>query len=31
MPVNKTTLVRVHSQTYSGAVVIDEIWVITKQ
>jgi hypothetical protein len=30
MPVNKTTLVRVHSQTYSGAVVIDEIWVIAK-
>ena len=30
MPVNKTTLVRVHSQTYSGAVVFDEIWVIAK-
>lgn len=30
MPVNKTTLVRVHSQTYSGAVVIDEVWVIAK-
>ena len=31
MPVNITTLVRVHSQTYSGARVIDEIWVIKKQ
>jgi hypothetical protein len=30
MPVNKTTLVNVHSQIYSGAVVIDEVWVIPK-
>jgi hypothetical protein len=27
---NNTTLVRVHGQTYSGAVVIDEKWVIAK-